>query len=197
MYLECRHVYPTGDSCHAAALKGSPWCYYHARFHERQRRLSRLHSKRDATTGRFLPAAQGSTPPQPLPAASYGVDTGTYDYGVLPVAERAPAPSDLPLELPPVEDSASVQLALMEVLQALARQELDPKRAGLLLYGLQVASSNAQNVRIRSGSIRELSYTDEGIPLAPEEYSMDVEDFNRLEDEEDAEDDDDDDEDSD
>ncbi|MES2393598.1 MAG: hypothetical protein V4555_18315, partial [Acidobacteriota bacterium] len=76
--------------------------------------------------------------------------TDTIDYGPYPVgAECHPERSEgsavqnAPLDLPPVEDTESIQLALIDVLQALAANQLDTKRAGLLLYGLQVASANA------------------------------------------------------
>ncbi|HLI62817.1 MAG TPA: hypothetical protein VKV05_05425 [Terriglobales bacterium] len=49
------------------------------------------------------------------------------------------------LELPPLEDANSIQLALMQVIDALLRNRLDPKRAGLVLYALQTASSNLAN----------------------------------------------------
>jgi hypothetical protein len=86
-------------------------------------------------------------------------------------------PEAIPLQLTAVEDSASVQLALIEVLQSLAAHQLDPKRAGLLLYGLQVASANAKNVQVDANSIRSISYTKEGIPLATQEHGWDVEDI--------------------
>jgi hypothetical protein len=41
-----------------------------------------------------------------------------------------------------LEDRASIQLSIAEVLSRLAANDLDPKRAGLLLYGLQIASCN-------------------------------------------------------
>jgi len=44
--------------------------------------------------------------------------------------------------LPLLEDANSVQLALMRVLQLLAREQMDHKTAGLMLYGLQTASCN-------------------------------------------------------
>lgn len=83
----------------------------------------------------------------------------------------------IPLQLTAAEDSASIQLALIEVLQSLAAHQLDPKRAGLLLYGLQVASANAKNVHVHANSIRSISYTKEGIPLATQEHGWDVEDM--------------------
>src|SRR6185437_12574611 len=45
-------------------------------------------------------------------------------------------------ELPPLEDRSSVLAAIAEVLQRIACGNLPPKQAGLLLYGLQIASLN-------------------------------------------------------
>jgi len=58
-------------------------------------------------------------------AAAYGVDPGV-----------------VPLELPPLEDANSVQMALMQVIDAILHNRIDNKRAGLVLYALQTASSN-------------------------------------------------------
>ena len=44
-----------------------------------------------------------------------------------------------PLELPPLQDLASIHVALNEVFQALASGDLDSKRAGNLLHALQLA----------------------------------------------------------
>jgi hypothetical protein len=48
------------------------------------------------------------------------------------------------LQLPTLEDGNSIQMALMQVMEALLRDQIDTKVAGLLLYGLQIASSNLQ-----------------------------------------------------
>jgi hypothetical protein len=45
-------------------------------------------------------------------------------------------------ELPPLEDRSSVLAAINEVLQRIAGNNLPAKEAGLLLYGLQIASLN-------------------------------------------------------
>ena len=94
-------------------------------------------------------------------------------------------------QLPDVEDSASIQLALIEGIHALAADQLDARRAGLLLYGLQVAAANAKNIQVDANSIRSISYTKEGIPLATQEHGWDVEDIEEAdrEAEEDGEDD--------
>lgn len=49
-----------------------------------------------------------------------------------------------PLEdgFPPLEDANAIQVAIMQVLQALAKKKLEVKVAATLLYGLQTASAN-------------------------------------------------------
>jgi hypothetical protein len=44
-----------------------------------------------------------------------------------------------PLQLPPLQNQASIHAALDQVLQALASGNLDTRRAGNLLYALQMA----------------------------------------------------------
>jgi hypothetical protein len=183
MYPQCRHVLPSSDRCHAAAIKGGHWCYYHARLHFQQTQRQAQESARRSREARSRPRlADGTFAP-----SEETIDHGTYPVGNAEGAaqpERSEGPATdadpretIPLELPAVEDSASIQLALIQVLQALAAGQLEPRRAGLLLYGLQVASANAKNVRIHSNSIRSVSYTREGIPLATQEHGWDVEDI--------------------
>ncbi len=52
-----------------------------------------------------------------------------------------------PIELPLLEDAASIQLALVQVTDALLKGTLDRKTAGLVLYSLQTASSNLRNMQ--------------------------------------------------
>jgi hypothetical protein len=197
MYPQCRYLRPGGQICRAVALKGSEWCYHHARLHQRyraQQARHRLHKQRDAS-GRFTPAhhhspkansmdARPSQPSHPHPApasprlaanprskadaqqachpertAKSGFKAPAFDSSFaapLSSTEQSRQPkrsatnglqgpaSNAPLTLPPIEDGASVQLALTDVIQALAANQLDPKRAGVLLYGLQVASTHVQ-----------------------------------------------------
>jgi hypothetical protein len=55
---------------------------------------------------------------------------------------NSPETAVVPLELPPFEDAHSIQTALMKVVDALLHNRIDTKRAGLVLYALQTASSN-------------------------------------------------------
>jgi hypothetical protein len=181
MYPQCRHVRTDSSRCHAAAIKGSHWCFFHARLHdqqaqrvarEAQRRSRDARSQLRLTDGTFAPAEEAT---ERIPGA---IPETFFDHGYS-VSSRATgpyAPAET-LQLPNVEDSASIQLALIEVTHALAANQLDHRRAGLLLYALQVASANAKNVRVNSDSIRSISYTKEGIPLATQEHGWDVEDI--------------------
>jgi hypothetical protein len=47
-----------------------------------------------------------------------------------------------PFLLPVLEDAASIQLAITQVCEHLLHRRLDSKQAGILLYAMQVASSN-------------------------------------------------------
>ena len=49
------------------------------------------------------------------------------------------------LELPALEDANAVQMAIMRVQKALIDDEISEKKAGLLLYSLQMAASNLKH----------------------------------------------------
>jgi hypothetical protein len=183
MYPECRHVLASGDACNSPALAQSNWCYFHSRLYQRQSaRQAPRHAYR-RPDGRFAAL------PAPDANCTAIIQTDTIDHGPYPVGAGASAISEnASLDLPPVEDTASIQLALIDVIQALAANRIDAKRAGLLLYGLQVASANAAKVhRSISGSVRSVTYTDDGTPLAPQDYGYDTDDYEDDEDEEESE----------
>lgn len=66
---------------------------------------------------------------------------------------RVPRKSDAPavagVVLPLLEDANAVQIGLQEVLHALLDGRIEDRRAGLLLYGLQVATSNLLRLETR------------------------------------------------
>jgi hypothetical protein len=179
MYPECRYVRPSGGTCNSPALKGSHWCYFHARIQQRQ---TIRHSRRRAD-GRFLAL------PAPQPEGDATIDYGTYPVAQADSSLALATGQTAPLDLPPLIDNSSIQLALTEIVQALAANELDTKRAGLLLYGLQVASANVQKMHIPYDSVRTVTYTDDGAPLAPQDYGYDVEDYDDDDDYDEDEDD--------
>ena len=74
------------------------------------------------------------------------------------------------LQLPRLEDRGAIQLAIDEVVTALAAESIDTKRAGMLLYALQIASNNAKHREeiVSSNAVSEITHTEQGEEMAPE-----------------------------
>ena len=73
------------------------------------------------------------------------------------------------IELAPLEDRNSIQVALSVVVNALATGQLETKRATAILYGLQLASMNAARLHLDpfpGEVVREAVQTDDGQDLA-------------------------------
>jgi hypothetical protein len=73
------------------------------------------------------------------------------------------------LSLP--EDRSAIQSSIGEILQRIAANEIDPKRAGLLLYGLQIASLNLpkeKEPRPQPNLVEEIETNPELGTLAPQ-----------------------------
>ena len=75
------------------------------------------------------------------------------------------------LKLPLLEDSASIQVAISQIVDASLSSRLDARRTGLLLYALQIASQNIDRASSLedSGTVHSMTVTGEGDELAPEE----------------------------
>ena len=101
-------------------------------------------------------------------------------------------PKNTALALPSVDEGDAIQLAISEVVLALAANTIDPRRARILLYGLQIAS---QHYRLKINStgapfkpavglsgdvqdiVRETCMQEDGAELGPEKQSPDPEDL--------------------
>jgi hypothetical protein len=121
MFIECRHILPTGYKCKSPALRGQFFCY----FHNMSRRLQRG-SKKHVKQSSF----------------------------------------------PSVEDSGGVKMALNKVFRDLDAGRIDPRRAGLFFYGLQLASKLA----LRPGgnpldTVREVCEAEDGTGILGPEKS--------------------------
>ncbi len=120
-------------------------------------------------------------------------------------ARRRPKPhteaevrEDSPLQLPTLDDPDAIQLAISDVVLALAAGTLDPRRARSLLYGLQIASQHYRAVaalrakeleRSRETKeektappavleiVREIFPQPDGTALGPQKESPDPEDI--------------------
>jgi hypothetical protein len=100
-----------------------------------------------------------------------------YCYFHVRLKQRAARPASpyLALELPALEDRGAIQIAISEVVTALADHRIEPKRAGILLYALQIASSNARHSEeiVSSNSVEETTHSEEGEEMALEGSTID------------------------
>lgn len=60
-------------------------------------------------------------------------------------SDHARATRNAPFNLPPLEDATSIQLSLTRIMRLLAAGQIDHKTASLMLYSLQIATTNLQN----------------------------------------------------
>jgi hypothetical protein len=84
-------------------------------------------------------------------------------------------PDEAVFNMPSLEDRASIQLALADILARVAANSLDSKRAGLLLYGIKLASYNLRRMDAARPSTRapephpsEVAAVIEDLELDPE-----------------------------
>lgn len=103
---------------------------------------------------------------------------------MLPILDKSgalvgmePAPQQT-LDLGPLEDRTSVQMAISTVLNALAAGRLEQSRATALLYGLQLASTNCirqfMDHAHAVNPVTNVEITPEGDILAPERGSRET-----------------------
>lgn len=103
-----------------------------------------------------------------------------YCYFHSRLKERAARPASpfLALELPStLEDHGAIQLALSEIVTAVADHRIETKRAGILLYALQIASNNARHRDeiVCATAVAETVLTDQGEELAAESTTAEPE----------------------
>jgi hypothetical protein len=140
----CRHIKTNGRRCKSPSLRVSAFCYFHSRLLRRHKHL--VETAPVLSVNHPNPPASAAETPQYLP-------------------ETVP----LELDLPPLEDVESIQVSISLLVAALARNRIDSKRAAVLLYGLQLASTNARSVTIEPAAnsiVRTLARTKSGLDLA-------------------------------
>ena len=107
--------------------------------------------------------------PPPKPTA--------VDYGAIPVNAPA-AQTALDLDLPLLEDRYAIQIGITQIARALTANEIDAKRAGLLLYALQIASSNLGGYScLLPEDVRQVVLTTSGDEIAPATTIFEKEDL--------------------
>jgi hypothetical protein len=73
---------------------------------------------------------------------TFAVGRGYHDY------------SSSEVILPAFEDAHSIQLTLRQVTELILRHKIDDKTAGLVLYALQIASSNLKRMELEKAATR-------------------------------------------
>jgi hypothetical protein len=73
------------------------------------------------------------------------------------------------IELPLMEDSAAIQIAISRIADACLNQRLDARRTGLLLYAVQIAAQNLARSSSPKDSepVHAMGVNEEGDELAP------------------------------
>jgi hypothetical protein len=73
------------------------------------------------------------------------------------------------IKLPMLEDSASIQVAISQIVAAFLSSRIDARRTGLLLYAVQIASQNIDRDSDRENSeiVHTMTVTNEGDEMAP------------------------------
>src|SRR3954465_5078022 len=117
---KCSHAAANGVICKSSALKNNDLCFYHNR--DRQRGVVFKQARQLKLSKDFAdyPAKQEQLNPEILEA----------------------------LELPSFDDAAAIQVALSNIAHAIMSGHIATKRAGLVLYALQIAAMNIKNTRI-------------------------------------------------
>jgi hypothetical protein len=103
-------------------------------------------------------------------------------------------PKETVLALTALEDPDAIQLALSDVVLALAANQIDPRRARIIIYGLQVASLNHRHrwtiedaeekqgaCPERSRRVRETHKHADGTLIGPEKQTPDAEEIQEQE----------------
>lgn len=94
-----------------------------------------------------------------------------YYHTRLRTCAKAPSVQpEEPLVLPVLEDERAIQLALTQIMAAIATKRIDTKQAALFFRGLQIAQKNLDYdfpaTRLRT--VKNVTLTEEGEELAPE-----------------------------
>src|SRR5438067_4860687 len=117
---KCDHVGATGIICQSPAPKKNHLCYYHNRDRARQVVFDQARQLKLSKDFADYPEKQELLNPEILEA----------------------------LQLPSFDDPAAIQVALSNIAHAVMSGHIATKRAGLVLYALQIAAMNIKNTRI-------------------------------------------------
>jgi hypothetical protein len=136
--ITCHHIRVNGIRCGSPRLTGKQFCFWH-------NKVNNTHSEPDNIIFRDHFFNENNVIEREQNAFK------DYDFrNRRPNGPRA-------VELPPLEDPESIQLALSMVVAAIADGRIEIKRAGIMIYALQVASQNVlRTKRAAEDSVQDI-----------------------------------------
>ena len=146
---KCQHIRTNGTQCKSAALKGAQLCYHHQRDHQRLKN--------------FMQAR--------------GLKCSDYMMGFKQLQESLNPELMETLEIPALDDAVSIQVAITNTVRAILFDHITDRKAGLALYGLQLAALNLGQVQLALGECDEPVLED---PKPIGDFSTDHEYYKHL-----------------
>jgi hypothetical protein len=140
----CAHYKTNGEQCEAVALKDDDFCYFHSRDRQRVAVIERYHKDRIGRLNIGLPANECHK-------------QNAFNSELFNECSAALLHA---LELPVLEDAAAIQITVTNIIRMIALQQIDRPSAGLILYGLQIASGTLPRLRTEPFSTRAQAHED-------------------------------------
>jgi len=117
---KCHYIRTNGTHCKSPALKGAQLCYHH------QRDRKRVENFQQAR----------------------GLKCDDYMNGHQQLQATLNPEIMESLDIPALDDAASIQVALTQMLRAICYDHISDRKAGLAIYCLQVAAMNLSRVQL-------------------------------------------------
>ena len=135
---KCTEVAANGAICQSPALRNNDRCFYHHRDQLRKVVFQQARQLKLSKDFADYPAKQEELNPEIMEA----------------------------LELPSLDDAAAIQVALTNVTRAVMSGHIDTKRAGLVLYALQIAAMNLRDAKLKPYASDSVT-TEDADPIRP------------------------------
>lgn len=140
----CLHYKTNGEQCRAFALKEQDFCYFHLRDRQRLAVIDRFQRDRVLRLNAGMPAHECHR-------------QNKFDDKIFNECSAALLHA---LELPVLEDANAIQITVTNIVRLIALQQIDRPSAGLILYGLQIASGTLSRIRPEPFSDRPVATHD-------------------------------------
>src|SRR5947207_415305 len=127
----CAHYKTNGEQCEAVALTNERFCFFHIRDRQRAAVIDRAYATRARRILNGGPANE-----------VHSSNAFTHE-----LFNETSASLIHSLEIPVLEDGNAIQITVTNLLRAIGAGLIDLRAAGLMLYGLQLASGTLSRVR--------------------------------------------------